>query len=174
MSLQVNKPASFISIVVIISLQLVTPARFFSIDFIISMLLFKTNVPQLFFSTDFVSLHCRCQDKPFKVYVYPMDEHVPPSESYNKILTTLRQSNYFTSKPEEACLFVLSLDTLDRDPLSNFDFVRNMQSRFAKLELWNGGLNHVIFNLYSGTYPNYTEDLVWDFTISISMPRIHE
>ena len=96
-----------------------------------------------------------------------MDEHVPPSESYNKILNTLRESNYYTSKPEEACLFVLSLDTLDRDPLSNFDFVRNMPSRFAKLEHWNGGLNHVIFNLYSGTYPNYTEDLVTSSSINI-------
>ena len=109
----------------------------------------------------------RCQDKPFKVYVYPVDEHVPPSESYNKILNTLRESNYYTSKPDEACLFVLSLDTLDRDPLSNFDFVRNMPSRFAKLEHWNGGLNHVIFNLYSGTYPNYTEDLVTSSSINI-------
>jgi len=81
----------------------------------------------------------RCQDKPFRVYVYPLDEHVPPSESYSKILNTLKDSNYYTTNPEEACLFVLSLDTLDRDPLSNFDFVRNMPSRIAKLEHWNGG-----------------------------------
>jgi glucuronyl/N-acetylglucosaminyl transferase EXT1 len=104
----------------------------------------------------------RCQRKKFLVYVYPVDEHVPPSESYNKILNTLRESNYYTSDPGEACLFVLSLDTLDRDHLSTFDFVRNMQSRFAKLEHWNGGLNHVIFNLYSGTYPDYTEELKFD------------
>ena len=81
----------------------------------------------------------KCQNKQFRVYVYPFDEHVPPSESYSKILNTLKESNYYTSNPEEACLFVLSLDTLDRDPLSNFDFVRNMPSRIAKLDHWNGG-----------------------------------
>ena len=81
----------------------------------------------------------RCQGKPFRVYVYPLDEHVPPSESYSKILNTLKDSNYYTSDPAEACLFVLALDTLDRDPLSNYDFVRNMPARVSKLDHWNGG-----------------------------------
>ncbi|CAB4067588.1 EXT1 [Lepeophtheirus salmonis] len=99
----------------------------------------------------------------FKVYVYP-DTHSSsnPSQAYLKILHVLRSSSYFTSDPEKACLFVLSIDTLDRDPLSLTDFVRNMPARFANLPYWNGGLNHVIFNLYSGTYPDYAEDLNFD------------
>ena len=108
----------------------------------------------------------RCQDKPFRVYVYPLDEHVPPSESYSKILNALKDSNYYTTNPEEACLFVLSLDTLDRDPLSNFDFVRNMPSRIAKLEHWNGG--KVFFSV---TTLGITTFSIMSFSISINESR---
>ena len=59
------------------------------------------------------------------------------------------------------CMFVLSLDTLERDPLSQ-DFVRNMQTRVQNLKYWNNGLNHIVFTLYSGTWPKYTETLGFD------------
>ena len=49
-------------------------------------------------------------------------------------------------------MFVLSLDTLERDPLSQ-DFVRNMQTRVQNLKYWNNGLNHIVSTLYSGTWP---------------------
>jgi hypothetical protein len=39
------------------------------------------------------------------------------------------------------------------------DYVRNMQRRVESLPTWHGGVNHLIFNLYSGTWPDYTEDL---------------
>lgn len=104
----------------------------------------------------------RCRHRPFKVYVYPTDDKAPPSESYSKVLNTLIESHYYTPDPDEACLFVLSLDTLDRDPLSNSDYVRGMPKRLESLPSWNGGLNHVIFNLMAGTYPDYTEDLGFD------------
>ena len=63
----------------------------------------------------------------------------------------------------EACnrMFVLSMDTLERDPLSQ-DFVRNMQTRVQNLKYWNNGLNHIVFTLYSGTWPKYTETLGFD------------
>lgn len=102
----------------------------------------------------------RC-DRDFKVYVYPVDDNVPPSSSYMKVLNVIQDSNYHTSDPSQACIFVLSLDTLDRDTLSK-DFVRNMPSRIQRLPLWNNGQNHIIFNLYSGTWPDYTEDLGFD------------
>lgn len=103
----------------------------------------------------------RCRGE-FKVYVYPQevspeDSMTPlPSPSYQKLLNVLEESRYYTSDPSQACLFVLSLDTLDRDRLSA-DYVRNLPARIQRLPLWNNGINHVIFNLYSGTWPDYTE-----------------
>lgn len=98
----------------------------------------------------------------FKVYVYPTsDEHgeVPliPSPAYQKVLDVILESRYYTSDPNQACLYVLAIDTLDRDSLS-VDYVRNVPSRLQRLKVWNGGKNHVVFNLYSGTWPDYAED----------------
>lgn len=90
----------------------------------------------------------------------------------------------------QACLFVLGLDTLDRDNLSS-DFVRGMQSKLNNLPHWNGGQNHIIFNFYSGTWPDYTEDLGMDIgrailakasisvrnyrpSFDISLPLVHK
>jgi len=101
----------------------------------------------------------KCQQ--FKVYIYPNTENLIVSNSYQNILQSIRDSGYYTENPDEACLFVLSIDTLDRDSLSQ-DYIRNMQYRVDSLEHWNGGQNHLIFNLYSGTFPNYTEDLGFD------------
>ncbi|KAL0166424.1 hypothetical protein M9458_038268, partial [Cirrhinus mrigala] len=101
----------------------------------------------------------RCQGQSgFRVYIYPPEKGERVSESYRKILTSVAESRYYTSDPREACLFVLGIDTLDRDQLST-QFVPNVDERIRGYPLWNDGRNHVIFNLYSGTWPNYTEDL---------------
>uniref|UniRef100_A0A3Q3JNV6 Exostosin GT47 domain-containing protein n=1 Tax=Monopterus albus TaxID=43700 RepID=A0A3Q3JNV6_MONAL len=94
----------------------------------------------------------------FRVYIYPSEKNDRVSESYRKILTSIGESRYYTSDPREACLFVLGIDTLDRDQLSG-QFVPNVDERIRGYPLWNDGRNHLIFNLYSGTWPNYTEDL---------------
>ncbi|KAK5639015.1 hypothetical protein RI129_011507 [Pyrocoelia pectoralis] len=98
----------------------------------------------------------RCH-KDFRVYIYPPDDSLVPSHSYQKLLSVLEESRYYTNDPTKACLFVLSLDTLDRDRLST-DYVRNLQIRIQRLPYWNNGQNHVIFNLYSGTWPDYAEN----------------
>ena len=95
----------------------------------------------------------------FKIYVYPILEKV--SENYNKILSSIRQSRFYTTDPKEACLFVLSLDTLDRDALSTL-YIKGLQEKLDALPLWNGGTNHLVFNIYSGTWPDYTEELSFD------------
>ncbi|NXF50453.1 EXT1C protein, partial [Oceanites oceanicus] len=103
----------------------------------------------------------RCEKHGFKVFTYPRERDQPLSESYGKILTSIERSRYYTPNPEEACLFILSIDTLDRDHLSG-QYVRNVDEKIRSFPLWNGGRNHLIFNLYSGTWPNYTEDLGFD------------
>ncbi|XP_030376666.1 exostosin-1 [Scaptodrosophila lebanonensis] len=104
----------------------------------------------------------KCYDQ-FLVYVYPpeplnsLGAAPPTSANYQKILTAIQESRYHTSDPAAACLFVLGIDTLDRDSLSE-DYVRNVPSRLARLPYWNNGRNHIIFNLYSGTWPDYAEN----------------
>lgn len=102
-----------------------------------------------------------CKKNGFKVYVYPQEKGEKISESYQNILASIEGSRFYTSDPGQACLFVLSLDTLDRDQLSP-QYVHNLKAKLQNLNLWNDGRNHLIFNLYSGTWPNYTEDLGFD------------
>ncbi|KAJ0003718.1 hypothetical protein NQD34_008816 [Periophthalmus magnuspinnatus] len=105
--------------------------------------------------------HSLCQKNGFKVYVYPQQKGEKISESYQNILAAIEGSRFYTSDPGQACLFVLSLDTLDRDQLSP-QYVHNLKAKIQNLPLWNEGRNHLIFNLYSGTWPDYTEELGFD------------
>ncbi|MBN3286890.1 EXT1B protein, partial [Polyodon spathula] len=102
-----------------------------------------------------------CKKNGFKVYTYPQQKGDKISESYQNILSAIETSRFYTSDPSQACLFVLSLDTLDRDQLSP-QYVHSLKTKVQNLPLWNNGRNHLIFNLYSGTWPDYTEDLGFD------------
>lgn len=102
-----------------------------------------------------------CERNGFKVYVYPAQKVEKMSESYQNILSSIEGSRFYTADSGKACLFVLSLDTLDRDQLSP-QYVHNLRTKIQNLPLWNEGRNHIIFNLYSGTWPDYTEDLGFD------------
>lgn len=103
-----------------------------------------------------------CRSTGFKVFVYPDQVGEKISTNYRTILEAIRSSRYYTKNPEQACLFVLSYDTLDRDKLST-DYIRNLGTKVSRLKYWNNGRNHLIFNLYSGTWPDYLEDLGFDF-----------
>ncbi len=104
----------------------------------------------------------RCRNA-FKVYVYPetdLEENDMLSSKsvlYQKILDVISESRYYTNNPNDACLFIIAIDTLDRDPLSE-DYIRNVPLRLQSLKHWNGGRNHLIFNLYSGSWPHYEEE----------------
>ena len=95
-------------------------------------------------------------------------------ESVFTILTSITiiiGCRYYTPDPSLACLFVLALDTLDRDPLSQ-DFVRNMPARYSinddgipiTIRLWS---NLSLFqvgkaaNLAAGSKPPGFQSLQW-------------
>lgn len=105
----------------------------------------------------------RC-DKDFRVFVYPISElennglmTTARSILFQKMLDIIVESRYYTDEYTKACVFVVAIDTLDRDPLSP-DYVRNIPVKIQRLKHWNGGRNHIIFNLYSGSWPDYNED----------------
>lgn len=125
----------------------------------------------------------------FRVYVYPEEKGTVVSSLFSKILNVIKSSKYYTTDPNEACLFVPSYDTLDRDSHSK-DFLKSLPP-LRTLKYWNGGKNHLLFNQYSGTWPDYNEALNVDtgqamiarasFNIShfrhgfdISLPLMHK
>lgn len=94
----------------------------------------------------------------FRVYVYPDVVGVQSSQLYSNVLKVIRSSRYYTDNPSHACLFVPSIDPSDRDRHSK-DYVKDLPSRWARLPHWRDGRNHVVFNLYSGTWPDYQEEM---------------
>lgn len=103
----------------------------------------------------------RCGQE-FLVYVHPEDPEFTISPAYQKILDSIKSSTYHTTDPDSACLFVLSIDTIDRDILSP-DYYKNIDQKLKVLPHWNDGQNHVVFNLLSGTWPYYHENLSFNF-----------
>lgn len=138
------------------------------------------HVPQTSCTMETCFDFSRCKGD-FKVYVYPPGDGLV-SPTYSKILKALYDSDLLTKNPEQACLFIPSLDTLDRDPLSP-QFGHRVAKQLISLPYWTRlpemradgqvpgnsdfgqktknhqpGRNHLIFNLYAGTWPNYHEN----------------
>lgn len=94
----------------------------------------------------------------FKIYIYPeLDPPRPTTPMYSDILSIIRSSKYYTENITEACVFVLSVDTLNRDVLDP-THVPDLPEILKSLPTWNNGTNHLIFNMFSGTWPDYVED----------------
>lgn len=116
----------------------------------------KTNPCTMLSCFDFT----KCAGE-FRIYVYPLGNKVKISPNYANILKSITRSRYYTEHPKEACLFVPSLDTLDRDILSK-DYQKLLMQKLKALPYWNNGENHLIFNLYSGSHPDYKDTLNFD------------
>ena len=105
----------------------------------------------------------KCNYRTFKFYVYPESGDLAITNSFRSILRVLRLSKYFTSVPDEACLFIPAVDTLNRDKLSgSFVSKETIMKALRDLPYWNMGENHLLYNLYSGTFPDYEEFVDFD------------
>lgn len=105
----------------------------------------------------------RCRETgPLKVHIVPSARrgytNTTLGESnliHRNVLKILRESDHYESEADKACIFVLEDDTLDRDPLSQS--FRSYQSEiFDQGNRY--GMNHLVFNLYSGSWPYYKEN----------------
>ncbi|CAB3406003.1 unnamed protein product [Caenorhabditis bovis] len=102
----------------------------------------------------------RCQFSR-KLYIHPVVnefEQLPKSQVWQRMLQYFQNSEYYTDDPNEACLFLLGIDTTDRDIRSQ-NYVKNVPEYIAQLDqsVWNDGRNHLIFNFYHGTFPDYDD-----------------
>lgn len=104
--------------------------------------------------------YSRCRGE-LTIYVYPDHEGLQQSMFFKSMLEYFRNSPYYTNDPEQACLFIPSIDTSDRDPLGH-DYVPDVEKHLHGLPYWNNGRNHLIFNTFPGTYPHYYEHLDFD------------
>ncbi|KAI4457900.1 exostosin heparan sulfate glycosyltransferase -related [Holotrichia oblita] len=95
------------------------------------------------------------------VYVYPLEKYVDEndipvtetiSKEYYEILDTIINSNYYTANPNEACLFIPSIDTLNQDRIRS----RLTAKVLEKLPYWSNGTNHLFFNMLAGMAPEFS------------------
>ncbi|XP_028035588.1 exostosin-2 [Bombyx mandarina] len=93
------------------------------------------------------------------IYIYPLKDYQTEngnsisqfSREFYLILDTIKHSKYYTTNPEEACLLVPSIDTLNQASFSKSEVSQALQS----LSHWNNGENHLLFNMLPGSPPNY-------------------
>ncbi|KAL1131710.1 hypothetical protein AAG570_011323 [Ranatra chinensis] len=94
------------------------------------------------------------------VYVYPLKKYSDEkhkslggqmSREFYAILKAIMESEYYTPNPEEACIFVPSVDTLNQ----NRFLVKEMSQVLALLPFWRNGENHLVFNMVPGSAPDY-------------------
>ncbi|KAI4504281.1 hypothetical protein M0802_000752 [Mischocyttarus mexicanus] len=106
------------------------------------------------------------------VYVYPPKIYLdglhkpitsPMTKEFYQILNALVSSKFYTSNPHEACIFIPSIDTLNQNRLK----LQEVSQALKTLPFWNGGENHLIFNMVPGSVPDF--NTVLDVSVGKAM-----
>ncbi|CAL4177160.1 unnamed protein product, partial [Meganyctiphanes norvegica] len=105
----------------------------------------------------------RALNQLLSIYVYPLTRYVdeegveikPMSQEFYDILHTIINSEYYTPNPDEACIFVPPIDTLNENNLRK----QEISQALASLPHWKDGENHLLFNMLPGTPPDFSTSL---------------
>lgn len=89
-------------------------------------------------------------------YIYPYE----PRDIHPTMARLLEQFQRYmptTNDPSKACMFVVTLDLWDRDPLSvqntgTWPSPLDVTKELKALPHWNDGFNHIILNAFTGTW----------------------
>ncbi|XP_055370982.1 exostosin-2 [Condylostylus longicornis] len=100
----------------------------------------------------------REQDR-ISIYIYPLHEYINSEDKkafvltreYYEILETILDSPYYTPNPNDACIFIPSIDTLNQNLID----ITLVSKSLATLNYWENGENHLLFNMLPGAYPQF-------------------
>ena len=105
---------------------------------------------------------CAVASGQWKFHVYPARHAAGTgmSDVMRQLRKVLAAHPRATSDPEQACLFFVPLDTLDRDLLSPLYGGGKLEEHLWTLPQWNArgqgaGSNHIVLNWYTGAFPEY-------------------
>lgn len=93
------------------------------------------------------------------IYVYPLKNYLDANnkvaakltKEYYYILKAIIESDYYTPNPNEACILVPSIDTLNQNNVDPVLVAKALQS----LPFWANGENHLLFNFVPGVAPDF-------------------
>ncbi|XP_065224418.1 exostosin-2 [Planococcus citri] len=97
------------------------------------------------------------------IYVYPLKQYLNSegrpiihrlSREFYSIVESVSRSKYYTSDPNQACVFLPPFDTLAQD---NFLVRETSQALNHSLPYWNNGENHIIFNMLPDKHSSVVE-----------------
>ncbi|KAK0166479.1 hypothetical protein PV328_004899 [Microctonus aethiopoides] len=107
---------------------------------------------------------CGMKGNRLLVYVYPPNEFLDSSKKsitsgmsreFLQILQAIITSKFYTADPREACIFIPAIDTLNQNRIKTIGVSQALRNS----EFWNGGENHLIFNMVPGSFPDYNTSL---------------
>lgn len=106
---------------------------------------------------------CGNEGKDLFVYVYPEAIEITQGNNmtreFGKIVQYILRSKYYTSNPSKACIFVASIDTL----ISRRKSATINDDETDKQEFFNGGRNHLIFNIERNDFKIFKKNNSDDF-----------
>lgn len=102
-----------------------------------------------------------------KVYVYPPTTGNEFTPFFKELLSGLHlYGDKITTNPDEACAFIVTMDTISRDPkhVNGFSVVdpETVQDDLRSLSHWNSGLNHIVIVCFVGVFPSFLSDIDFD------------